>query len=484
MTKNGPHDGAEERTRGLDPAGDEMRRLGYAAVDFLVDHLEGFSDRPVANLRPLDELRDRIEEPLPAGPRPLEDTLSHLDAHVLPYMTHVAHPRFHGYIPCPGSFYGALGVFLGAGLNAFVGSSLGGASMAALELETLEWVAEAVGAPELGAGIFTSGGSLANLGALAAALAERRCGRDAARVYVSDQGHGSMSKAARILGLPSGAIRVISSAEDRRLDTAQLVLAIAEDREAGHHPLFICANAGTTNSGAIDPLNEIAEICADENLWFHVDGAYGGFAAASSRLRPLFSGMERADSLTLDPHKWFYSPMGHGCLLVRRPEALHEAFAVQGTYLKDVDRSEVNFFDLGPEMSRPARALPVWLLIRTVGMERLAAEIERDVELSRLAAELLADGPEFEIVSHELSVVVFRLRSRSGESEAERAERELVLVQELTRGGDALVSGTDLEGRSALRLVVMNHRTTAVDVHRSVETLRSLAAAGHLGPQT
>lgn len=471
MKKNTIPPSGPEPVRGLDPTADEMRRLGYATVDFLVDHLEGLRERPVADLRPLDELRAQLREPLPSGPRSLEDALSHLKAHVIPYMTHVAHPRFHGYIPCPGSFHGALGAFLAGGLNAFVGSSLGGASMAALELETLEWVARAVGAPDLRSGIFTSGGSLANLGALAAALAECRGAAQDVRIYVSDQGHGSMSKAARILGLPADAVRVIPTGDDLRLDPAVLERAVRGDMGAGARPAFVCANAGTTNSGVIDPLTDLADLCAQHQIWFHVDGAYGGFAAVSPGLRPRFEGMERADSLTLDPHKWFYTPMGHGCLLVRRREALHAAFSVEGTYLKDVDPSEVNFFDYGPEMSRPARALPVWLLMRTFGLDRLAREIERDVELARLAENLIDECAELEVVSRHLSIVVFRLVERRGESEAERAQRERKLVQELTRGGDALVSGTDLGGRSALRMVVMNHRTTEDDVRRSVGTV-------------
>ena len=480
MTKKTTPAAVREQRRGLDPSGDDMRRLGYATVDFLVDHLEGLSERPVANLRPLDDLRTRLREPLPSGPRPLEDSFAHLAEHVVPYMTHVAHPRFHGYIPCPGSFHGALGAFMAAGLNAFVGSSLGGASMAALELETLEWIAQAVGAPDLGSGILTSGGSLANLGALAAALAEKR-GEEPdeepdVRLYVSDQGHGSMSKAARVLGLGSDVVRVIATGKQLRLDPSALEAAISEDQRKGARPVFVCANAGTTNSGVIDPLAEISEVCRRNDVWFHVDGAYGGFAAVSSRLRPAFAGMERADSLTLDPHKWFYSPMGHGCLLVRRPAALHAAFAVEGTYLKDVDPNEVNFFDFGPEMSRPARALPIWLLMRSFGLQRLADEVEHDVELSRLAAELIDECPELEVVSHHLSIVVFRLRAGVGEDEPRRAQRERDLVQRLTQGGDALVTGTDLNGRSALRLVVMNHRTSEGDVRRSVAAVRALAA--------
>ncbi len=469
-------DTAPERA-GLDPNPDQMRRLGYQAIDWLVDQMAAMGEGPVADLRSLAELRQRIEEPLPPGPHELSDSLSVLAEQIVPSMTRVSHPRFHAYIPAPGSFYGALGMLIAGGLNPFVGSSLGGASFSALELETLRWIAAAVGYDQDAEGIFTSGGSMANLGALAAARAAcEAADRSSLVVYVSDQGHASMEKAAAVLGFLPNQIRRLASDGDLRLDPAAALRRVAVDRERGLKPLFLCANAGTTNTGAIDPLEQLADLCASEGIWFHVDGAYGGFAALSERAAPWRAAMNRADSLTLDPHKWLYAPIGHGCLLVRRAGALAAAFSASGDYLRDVSRAEVNFFDRGPELSRPSRALPIWLLMRSVGIDALRREIEADLDLAALAEELLESEATFEVVSRNLSIVVFRLAPNfCGESE--RSQHEAALVQSLLLRGDTLVSGTHLRGRSALRMVVMNHRTTAEDVHRSVRALVAAADA-------
>jgi glutamate/tyrosine decarboxylase-like PLP-dependent enzyme len=251
---------------------------------------------------------------------------------------------------------------------------------------------------------------------------------------------------------------------------------VEEDARAGLRPFFACATAGTVNSGSIDPLHAVADVCARHGLWLHVDGAYGGFAALSERTAPALAGMRRADSLTLDPHKWLYSPMGTGCALVRDAAALESAFSTRGEYLRDLPPGDVNFLARGPEMSRPARVLGVWMVIRSAGRRELARQVDADLELAGLAADLLAAEPAFEIVTPpELSVVTFRCRTAPGETEAERAERDRRLVEAALHDGTLLVSSTLLGGRSALRLVVMNHRTTEDDVRRSVAKLRELA---------
>ena len=454
-----------------------MRRIGYQVIDWLVDREGELGPGPVADLHGLDELLSEVDEPLPETPLPAADSLDFLRRKVIPQMTRVNHPGFHAYIPAPGSFYGAVGAFIGASLNPFLGSSLGGATFAALELVTLRWIAEAVGYSGDAAGIFTSGGSMANLGALAAARATTD-DRQSAVIFVSDQGHASMEKAASVLGFSPGQIERLPTADDFRLIPDVVQERIRSVRADGRMPLFVSANAGTTNTGAIDPLPDLADICAAEDVWFHVDGAYGGFAAITDRGRARLAGMDRADSLTLDPHKWLYAPMGSGCLLVNRPGALERAFAAHGDYLKDVSAEEVNFFDRGPELSRRARALPVWMLMRTVGLAALRREIDADLDLAALAEDLIAAEPRFEFIDRGLSIITFRLRPASGESEDQRAEREQELVRRLLRGEDALVSGTTLQGRSALRFVVLNHRTDEARVRQSIETVAAAARAG------
>lgn len=461
----------------LDPDPEEMRALGHRLVDWLVDQATLLGEEPVARLGPLDALLADIEEPLPRRPHPLAESLEILETRVVPRMTRVNHPRFHAYIPGPGSYYGALGAFVAAALNPFVGSSLGGAAFAAMELLTLRWVAEAVSYPVTAEGIFTSGGSMANLGALAAARATV-ADSERAVLYVSDQGHTSMEKAASVLGFRGDQVVRLEADDAFRLRPDDVRRRARRDRAAGRLPLLLSANAGTTNTGAVDPLDALADVCREEGLWFHVDGAYGGFAVLTDRGRAALAGMERADSLTLDPHKWLYTPIGCGCLLVNRPGSLARAFATHGDYLKDVATTEVNFFDRGPELTRPARALPVWLLLRSVGLDGLRRQVDADLDLAELAATLLAAEPDFEVVHRSLSVVTFRLAAKDGEPEAVRATREADLVRSLLAGGDVLVSGTTLRHGSALRLVVLNHRTDEAQVRRSVAALRAAAKGG------
>lgn len=453
----------------LDPGPDVMRRIGYALVDRIVDHLTTLSDQPVVRPGTGAELAALVDEPLPATACRLEDCLDFFFDRVVPGMTRVAHPRFHAYIPCPSSFAGAIGEMLAAGTNPFVGTWLGGATLSALELTVLRWIAEMLGYDPAAGGILTSGGSMANLIALASA--RERFGRDVMQrgvIYVSREGHASMHKAARILGFPAKAIRTIGVDDDFRMDVDRLAQAIETDRAKGRLPFFVAANAGTTNSGAVDLLPAIADRCVADDLWFHVDGAYGGFAAMTPEGRRLLAGMERADSLTLDPHKWLYCPMGVGCVLVRETAFLEAAFSTAGHYLRDLPTDEVNFMDRGPELSRPARALSVWMVIRSTGREMLATQISADMHLARLAADLLRADDRLEVHGPGLSIVTFRHRPRDGEPEAERANRDDALMEATLRAGELMLSTTLLGGRNTLRLVVMNHRTTEAELRRSI----------------
>lgn len=462
--------------RSLDPPLEEMRRLGYLAVDRIVEHLATLGEAAVAQRGTAADFAALVDEPLPEEGRGIEDSISFAFERAVPRMTHVNHPRFHAYIPCPSSFSGTIGAMIAAGTNPFLGSWLGGATFASLELTTLRWIAELVGYDPKAAGILTSGGSLANLTALAAARArlERR-DWPRATVYVSAEGHASMEKAAHVLGFEQTRVRRVRVDDRLRIRVPALDTFVAADRAQGFVPMFVCANAGTTNTGAVDPLDRIADFCEREGIWFHVDGAYGGFAAATEEGRTKLAGMERADSLTLDPHKWLYAPMGCGCALVRDATALRAAFQAHGEYLRDLPVDEVNFLDYGPELSRPARVLSVWMVLRATGRRELARQIAEDMRLARLAAELLAEDERLEVPGPpQLSVVAFRVRAREGESEERRALRDDALMEDTLADGTMMLSTTRVGGRSAVRLVVMNHRTTERDVRRSVARIREL----------
>ena len=308
-----------------------MRRLGHLAVDRLVDRLTALGEEPVARRGSATDFAALVDEPLPRAGSGADSSLDFFFSRVAPGMSKLDHPRFHAFIPSASSFYAALGKLLDAGANPFVGSWLGGATVASLELTVLRWIAEAVGYDPRAAGIFTSGGSIANLCALASARAARPPSDSRAGhvLYVSEQGHGSFEKAALILGYPASAVRRVPADDRFRMRVDALAATIERDRGNGLAPLLVCANAGTTNTGSIDPLPAIADLCAAHGLWFHVDAAYGGFAALCDEGKRKLAGMERADSLTLDPHKWLYAPMGTGCVLVRDRAALEGAFRVQ-----------------------------------------------------------------------------------------------------------------------------------------------------------
>ena len=378
---------------------------------------------------------------------------------------------------------------LSAGTNPFVGSWLGGATLAALELVVLRWLAEAIGlvAPGVGedeqpAGVFTSGGSMANLTGLGAARA--RFGHRALErgvLYFSEQGHTSAEKAALVLGFREGQIRTVATDDAFRMRLDDLSQQVSADRERGLQPMLVCANAGTTNTGSVDPLPEIAELCQRESLWLHIDAAYGGFAAITKRGRERLEGLDRADSISLDPHKWLYSPMGTGCAYVKRRGDLEAAFETYGDYLKDLPPDEVHFFDRGPELSRPARALSVWMLLRTVGLRALEEQIDHDLDLALYAEQLLRESG-FDIVAPTaLSVVCFRHTQTPECTAAEWRARDEALVKALLEDGRVMLSSTDLHGEPTLRFVVMNARTDAHEIETSVGVIAELSAGGDAG---
>lgn len=468
----------DEHRPSLDPTPDEMRRLGRLTADAVAEYLASLGELPVASPGTAADFAALVDEPLPDAGRGIESGIRFFLDRIVPRMTRVNHPRFHAYIPCPSSFAGTVGAMLAAGTNPFTGTWLGGATLASLELTVLRWIAQITGYPEDAAGILTSGGSGANLVGLAAARA--RFGRETltrGRIYVSAEGHASLDKAAALLGYPPEAMRVVPTDDELRMRPDALEEMIREDAAAGALPFLVGANAGTINTGAIDPLPAVADVCARRGLWFHVDGAYGGFAAIAEEGRRALAGMDRADSLTLDPHKWLYAPMGTGCALVRDEAALRSAFSAHGEYLRDLPPDEVNFLDRGPELSRPARVLGVWMVLRSAGRRELARQVEADLSLARLAAELLAADRRFELLARPaLSIVAFRHAPLAGETEDDRAARDRRLMDTTLRDGTLMLSTTRVRGRSTLRLVVMNHRTTADDVRRSVARIRELAS--------
>jgi glutamate/tyrosine decarboxylase-like PLP-dependent enzyme len=459
------HDYAAD-TLGLAP--EEMRRLGYRVVDLVVErHLKKNLEPAILTGRPAD-LMIQLGGELPEAPIDPESSLRLLAEVALAHQQHGDHPRYFARVPGPSSFAAVLGEWLGVGFNSMAASWGGGSGPATIELVVLEWLRQLMGLPPGTEGVLVSGGSLANLTAFAAARAVYGPGV----AYLTDQTHCSLVRDLHQLGFTRECIRKLDSDVNLRMPTYSLRAAIAEDRRAGRRPLMVVASAGTTNTGTVDPLPEIADLCSTEDMWFHVDGAYGAPAAITPRGRRYLAGMERADSLVLDPHKWFFQPYDVGCTLVARPGALERCFAIHPEYLKDVEagRGEVDFRNRSLELTRRSRALKLWMTIRTYGVGRLRDAVQRGIELAEFAEACLRKHSEVwdVVVPAQIGIVCFALKNGRKGEHAARAKA-------VADSGYAAVSSTELKGRSVLRLCTINPLTTEHDI---IGTIDRLAEAG------
>jgi len=446
-----------------------MRALGRDAVELVADWLNRpWSATPVVTALSAEALAARLTEPAPEAPREFAELLGRLERDVLPFMARNEHPGYLAYIPGSGTWPSALGDLIASGLNMDVGSWGLSAGPSQLELVVLDWFKQWLGYPAEAAGILTSGGSAANMTALACAR-ESLVGTMSDRlvVYCADQAHSSNARAARILGFRPDQVRVLPVDDRFRMRPDALRAAMDADTRAGREPLFVTAAAGATSTGAVDPLTEIAAICRDRGVWLHVDAAYGGFAAITERGQAALAGIELADSITLDPHKWLYQPFECGCLLVRKGRQLLEAFEIHPDYLRDVASAvprEVNFADYGMQLSRTSHAIKVWLSIQYFGLGAFRAAIDRCLDLAAYAEERIRRSEDLELMSPaSLSVLCFRRRfATDDEDEVER--RNAKLVGDLARTPVGFVSSTKLRGRFAIRLCIFNHTTRREDV--------------------
>ena len=447
-----------------------IRELGRDAVDLIAERLtRPWDATPVVTALSPDELAARLSEPAPEAPRPFSELLARLDRDVLPFMARNEHPGYLAYIPGSGTWPSALGDLIASGLNMDVGSWGLSAGPSQLEVVVLDWFKQWIGYPAEAAGVLTSGGSAANMTALACAR-ESLVGAMSDRlvVYCADQAHSSNARAARILGFRPDQVRVLPVDDRYRLRPEALRAAMDADTRAGREPLFVAAAAGSTSTGAVDPLTDIAAICRERGVWLHVDAAYGGFAALTERGRAALAGIELADSVTLDPHKWLYQPFECGCLLVRKGRQLLDAFEIHPDYLRDTKSGvprEVNFADYGLQLSRTSHAIKVWLSIQYFGLAAFRAAIDGCLDLTAWAEERIKKSPDLELLSPaSLSVLCFRRRFPDTADEDEIERRNSQLVRTLAQTSVGFVSSTKLRGRFAIRLCVFNHTTRREDI--------------------
>jgi aromatic-L-amino-acid decarboxylase len=460
---------AERPTDPLGMTPDEMRHLGYWVVDRVIDHFVSGPQGPAIRTGSADELRAALGGPPPEEPGDAQEAARLLTDVALAHMQHGDHPRYFARVPGPSSFAGVVGEWLGTGFNAMAASWAGGSGPATVELVVLDWLRALMDMPAGTEGVLVSGGSHANTTALAAARAVRGAGV----AYMSDQAHASIGRGLATLGFPPGHVRVLPTDGELRLPIETLAAAVSRDRLSGLRPRFVVASAGTTNTGAVDPLPEFARLCAAEGLWLHVDGAYGAPAALCDEGRALLRGMESADSLVVDPHKWLFQPYDVGCLLVRHPGALERAFAMTPDYLVDVKAGpgEVDFRDRSLELSRRSRALKLWLAFRTYGVARMRSAVARGIALAQYAEQLLRADPDWIVVTGaQLGVVTFARRDGTPEQHAAAAA---ALAQE----GFAAVTSTTVRGRPVLRLCTINPRTTPSDIAATLDRLKASRSA-------
>lgn len=452
---------------------DEMRALGYRVVDLIADHFANLRVKPVGVKGDPAVLRPALFEPPPRLPVPSDEILARLERDVLPNIMNIGHPRFFAFVPGPSNFVSVMADALAAGFNVFNGSWLGGSAAAAMELTVVDWLRQWCGFPEQAGGLFVSGGSMANLTALVAARHTRLDDRTAgAMIYYSDQTHSSVDRALRVIGFLPDQIQRIASDAEFRLPMDVLALRVKEHRAAGLRPFAVIANAGTTNTGAIDPLREIAGFCGKENLWMHVDGAYGAAVVISDRGRKLLDGIALADSLSFDPHKWLFQPIECGCVLLRDAALLKATYRIMPEYLADVHRNitEVNPCDYGIQLTRGFRALKVWMSLQYFGLEAFRAAVDRGFQLAELAEAKLRKMSHWEVVTPaQMGIVSFRRRDAD---EAFYHKLHDAMLQD----GFALATSTVLNGRTVLRLCTINPRTTEADIEQTLDWLDAMAA--------
>lgn len=457
---------------------EEMKAMGYRVVDLLVEHHAGLLENDtIVEGGTREEMETLFREPLPLHGRPPLEVLERTARDVLHRVNHVDHPRFLAFIPGPSNFVGAMGAALAAGVNVFAGNWYEGAAAAQVELLVLDWLRELFGLPAEAGGIFVSGGSAANVTALAVArrvMLEDQVG--GAVVYVGDQTHSSVERGLRLLGFPTEAIRRLPTDSDFRLDPATVAAAVGADREAGLRPFCLVATAGTTNTGAVDPLPALRDLCTAEELWLHVDGAYGAGAILCEEGRVQLEGIGSVDSFSLDPHKWLFQPFESGVAWVRSDRELVQTFRILPEYLKDVDAGagEVNYCDRGVQLTRSFRALPLWMSLQVFGRHGFEEGVGRGFEMARvLAAGLEARG--WEIVTRpSMGIVTFRYAppgwSREAVDHLTRA-----LVESIDARRFTVVFSTELRGRPVLRACPINPRLAAEDMEAVAEHLHGLA---------
>ena len=451
-----------------------MLELGARTVELLVGRIEAVGGGSAWDGEFRQVLEERFLKPPPEQGRPAADVVEQVAREVLPYAARLDHPRFFGFIPSSPTWPGVLADFLASGFNINSCTWLVSSGTSQIELVVVDWIRQWIGYPESAGGLLTSGGSAASVEAMVTAR-EAAGHPEGATVYMSDQSHSAFKRAALIAGVRRECIRLVPTDDAFRIDMGALSRMVAEDRGNGLAPVAVCANAGSASSGAVDPLGAMADFCAREDIWLHVDAAYGGFAVVTEQGRELLRDIERADSIGLDAHKWFFQPYEAGALMVRNTKHLENAFAIGHDVLQDTvwGANHPNFSDRGQQLSRSARALKIWMSVQTFGMAAFREAVQRGLDLARRAQDYAGQSPILEVLTPvSLGILCFRVAPRDTALDAATLERvNRAVLARMFWDELAFLSSTSLKGVFSLRMCIINHTTTWEDVRRTLDTV-------------
>lgn len=453
----------------------EMRELGYKVVDTLIEHFVSLEDKPVTRTTTRAAMEHEFQKGFPQKAGSFDEVLTEVTERVFTNIMHLDHPRFFAFVSSPSNFVSVMAEALIAGHNAFAGTWLEAAGPGQIELNTIDWLRQLIGLPPSSGGLFVSGGSVANLTALAVARNVRLGNRIAhAAVYFSDQTHSSVERALRVLGFSQEQMRKLPSDDLFRLNLQDLEDAVLEDRALGKRPFCVVANAGTTNTGAVDPLPALANYCTREKLWLHADGAYGAAAVLCERGKEILNGLALVNSLCLDPHKWLFQPYEIGCVLVRDIKHLKDTFHILPEYLRDIEQGEeeINFCDCGIQLTRSFRALKLWMALKIFGVEAFTNAVAKGFYLAEYTQKVVESFKEFEIVTPaHMAIVTFRYMVPEL-SEEQIDDINEKIVNGIIQDGFAMISSTILKGRRVLRICTINPRTTEEDIRKTMELIK------------
>lgn len=483
----------------LNPSREQILEMGRAAIQMIADYYGALPQVTLAPNTTSAAVREQLALEFPVAGKDFDTLLEFINQKIFAASRHNGHPRFFGYIASPGTAATALADLLASTLNPSLTSWRSAPGAAEIERQTIDWIKQIIGYVPAAEGLFLSGGSMAHLCGLAVArdakaphpVTSQGCQilARAMRVYISAEGHHSISKAAGLLGIGRDNVRQVAVNSRFQMDLRALAKLIEDDLAEGHLPFCVVANAGAVNTGACDALDEIAEVAAQYGLWFHVDACYGGFAALAPSKRVLFRGIERADSVALDPHKWLYVPGDCGCVLYRDPGRARATFGHEAEYIRVLALASDEafaFWDYGPELTRRFRALKVWMMLAHVGAEALGEAIERNCQCAEYFAQLAAQADDFEmLVPVELSIFCFRYvppALKTAYAIASGGERDAIdqklnalnerILTAVQRGGSSYLSNAGIAGRFALRGCVLNYRTTKRDMEILLDDVR------------